>query len=378
MKKLLAAGALLCAVVPAGAQAPAWNAAAVRECDRACLVAIMDGYMNALFARDPKRVPPLAKDVRMTENTGQIDLGEGLLWRSRTEPTSFRIDVADPVSGQVARQARLHVQGRDTLVAVRLKVDRGEILEIEQLHAGNINPAALELLTTPRPLLAEDLPAARRPSRELLLRAANSYFDALEGDSGRIGAFADDCVRHENGYRTVNNPPPGGRMMPGPALPDPNTEQGKSQLAFSMLTCAQQIDTKIFAYMKHIRPRRVLILDEQRGLAGTFPIFVHDGTRRGAAPDAPPGMLQNLVTMETFAIRGGLIRHVEAFPFVTLPYGLGNGWTPMPADSGKMVAQFPDMVAPDTSATAALCRWELLVTPGTARDDKRVPARHSC
>jgi len=38
-------------------------------------------------------------------------------------------------------------------------------------------------------------------------------------------------------------------------------------------------------------------------------------------------MLQNLVTMETFSVRGGLIHHVEAAPFVTLPYGLGNGWT---------------------------------------------------
>jgi hypothetical protein len=47
-----------------------------------------------------------------------------------------------------------------------------------------------------------------------------------------------------------------------------------------------------------------------------------------AAPDAPPGMLQNLVTMETFSVRGGLIHHVEAAPFVTIPYGLGNGWTP--------------------------------------------------
>jgi hypothetical protein len=43
-------------------------------------------------------------------------------------------------------------------------------------------------------------------------------------------------------------------------------------------------------------------------------------------------MLQNLVTMETFSVRGGLIHHVEAAPFVTLPYGLGNGWTP---DSGR-------------------------------------------
>jgi hypothetical protein len=95
-----------------------------------------------------------------------------------------------------------------------------------------------------------------------MFRVANSYFDALEGDSGKVGAFADDCVRHENGYRTVNNPPPGGRMMPGPQLPDPNTEPGKSQLAFSMLTCAQQVDSKILS-----------------------------------------GMLQNLVTMETFSVR---------------------------------------------------------------------------
>lgn len=51
-----------------------------------------------------------------------------------------------------------------------------------------------------------------------MIRAANSYFDALEGDNGKIGAFADDCVRHENGDQTVNNPQPGGRMMPGPNL----------------------------------------------------------------------------------------------------------------------------------------------------------------
>ena len=310
------------------AQEPEWNPAAIRECDRACLVGIMDGYMNAIFKHDPKQVPPLALDVRMTENTGQIDVGEGVLWRSNVEPTSFRIYVADPVAQQVALQTRLKVQGRDTLAVIRLKIDRGKILEIEQLQAGNVAPQALELLTTPRTILTEDLPANERVPREAMYRAANSYFDALEGDSGKIGAFAKDCVRHEQGYRTVNNPPPGGRMMPGPALPDPNTEQGRSQLKFSMLTCAEQIDTKIFAYMKHIRPRRALIIDEQKGLVGTFPLFVHDGTRRGAPPDAPPGMLQNLVTMETFSVRGGLIHHVEVFPFVTLPYGLGNGWTP--------------------------------------------------
>ncbi len=329
MKKFVMIGfMLLCITAPLLAQESEWNPANIKECDRSCLVNIIDGYMNAIFKHDPKAAPPLAKDVRMTENTGQIDVGEGVLWRSKVEPTSFKIYIADPVQGQVAIQTRLKVQGRDTLVAVRLKVDRGRILEIEQLQAGNINEAAITLLTTPRPALVNDVPANQRTPREVLLRAANSYFDALEGDNGKIAAFARDCVRHENGYQTVNNPPPGGRMMPGPALPNPNTEQGRSQLAFSMLTCTEQIDSKTFAYMKHIRPRRTLIIDEQKGLVGTFPLFVHDGTRRGAPADAPPGMLQNLVTMETFGIRGGMIHEVEVFPFVTLPYGLGNGWTP--------------------------------------------------
>ncbi len=309
------------------AETPVWDPANVQPCDRQCLVDIMDGYMNAIYRHDPEVLPPLSTDVRMTENTGQMDVGEGVLWRFKTEPTSFKIYVADPVSGQVALQARLKVGGQDALVAVRLKVDRGEIQEIEHLYDRNIDAAAIPLLTTPVPVLTEDIPPDKRASRDLLFWAANTYFDALEGDSGKIGAFSDKCVRHENGYQTVNNPPPGGRMMPAPFIPTADTERGREMLRFSMLTCAEQIDTKIFAYMKHIRPRRALIIDEQKGLVGTFPLFVHDGIVRGGAPDAPPGMLQNLVTMETFGIRDGLIHHVEAFPFVTLPYGLGNGWT---------------------------------------------------
>ena len=334
MKKLLAGACMIAFMIvgTSSAQEPEWNPANVKECNRTCLVGIIDGYMNAIFQHNPTAVPALAKDVRMTENTARVDVGEGVLWRSRVEPTSFKIYIADPVFGQVAIQTRLKIQGRDALVAVRLKVDRGKIQEIEQLYDRNVNEAAIPLLTTPRPTLIKDVPADQRRSREYTIWAANSYFDALEGDNGKIAAFAEDCVRHEQGYQTVHNPAPGGRARPGPGLPNPDTPQGKSDLAFSMLTCTQQVDSKIFAYMKHIRPRRALIVDEQKGLVATFPLFVHDGTRRGAPADAPPGMIQNLVTMETFGIRGGLIHEVEVFPFVTVPYGWGNGWT---MDSGR-------------------------------------------
>lgn len=209
---LSAMGALVllgASVFPAMASEPEWGPSRVKDCDRQCLIGFMDGYKDAIYKHDPKAVPPLAIDVRMTENTGHMEVGEGVLWRSKVEPTAFKIFLADPVTGQVALQARLTILGRSALVAVRLKVDRGHITEIEQLYDRNINDAAIPLLTTPRPGLVTDMPASERESRDVLYYAANSYFDALEGDDGKIAAFADDCVRHENGYQTVNNPPPG-------------------------------------------------------------------------------------------------------------------------------------------------------------------------
>lgn len=196
MNKTVLPGVL---ALPIMAAEPAWNQAAIKECDRVCLVDFMNRYMDAIYKHSPKLVPTLAPDVRMAENTGQMDVGEGMLWRSKVEPTTFNLYAADPVAGQVGLQARVKIQGVDNLIAVRLKIDRGQILEIEQLWAGNINEAAIPLLTTPRATLMTDIPPPERLSREVLLRAANSYFDALEGDDGSIGAFADDCI----GTKTV-------------------------------------------------------------------------------------------------------------------------------------------------------------------------------
>ena len=58
-----------------------------------------------------------------------MDIGEGVLWRMKVEPTTFNLYVADRVEGQVSLQARLKIQRPDALVAIRLKIDRGQILE---------------------------------------------------------------------------------------------------------------------------------------------------------------------------------------------------------------------------------------------------------
>jgi hypothetical protein len=66
--------------------------------------------------------------------------------------------------------------------------------------------------------------------------------------------------------------------------------------------------------MKHIRPRQAILLPQQKGVATIFCLFVHDGTRRGAKPDDPPGMLMNAMIVESFGVRGGKIHEVEAMP----------------------------------------------------------------
>ena len=202
-----------CNMVSAFGQEPAWDASKIKSCDRTCLTTVIDRYVESFVRKDRSSVP-VAPEHRFTENTAQLDVGEGFLWKAKVDPTAFKIYVADPIAGQVALQTVLNIEDRPALVAIRLKVERGRILEIEHLIDRNVAPQAMELLRTPRPGLLNDIPASERSSREVMIAAANSYFDALEGDSGKIGAFADDCVRHENGYQTVNNKMPG-RAAPG-------------------------------------------------------------------------------------------------------------------------------------------------------------------
>jgi hypothetical protein len=88
-----------------------------------------------------------------------MDVGEGMLWRSKVESTSFKIYIADPVTGQVALQARLLIQGRSALVSVRLKVDRGKISQIEQLYDRNINDAGHPAVDHPSSWPGDGYPA---------------------------------------------------------------------------------------------------------------------------------------------------------------------------------------------------------------------------
>jgi hypothetical protein len=69
------------------------------DCDRACLEGLVDQYLAAVVAHDPKRLP-LSADVRYTENDQVMAVGDGF-WGTATAIGGYRQIVADPVTGQV-------------------------------------------------------------------------------------------------------------------------------------------------------------------------------------------------------------------------------------------------------------------------------------
>ena len=95
---------------------------AVEKCDRACLRGFLDVYLEALIARDHSRLP-VSKDVRCTENTVEVKLGEREIsprffdWAPVIRSPAFSIDgsrvfFAACALGDVGDSKRFEVLGQ--------------------------------------------------------------------------------------------------------------------------------------------------------------------------------------------------------------------------------------------------------------------------
>src|SRR5688572_4189155 len=84
---------LLALAAIVGALSLTANSASAASCDRACMTALLTQYADALVANDPTLLP-LAENVRFTENSNQLKLGEGL-WPTVTGKAGFRQDYLD-------------------------------------------------------------------------------------------------------------------------------------------------------------------------------------------------------------------------------------------------------------------------------------------
>jgi hypothetical protein len=271
---------------------------------------------------------PLSKGVRFTENTAEIPIGDGLWVGASEAPTTFKIYAVDPSSRQVGFYGVMKERNRPLIIALRLKVIGGEITEIEHVLARNLRPDRMQNLITPREALLADVSANERTSREGMIDAANSYFEAIEHGKGSIAPFAEDCERHENGGQTTHNKTP----VPWPVpLGSPEADRGMALIG--TLSCTAQVDSQVLSFITRLWPRRLTIVDEQKGLVFSFPMFQHRGGSGTIKIVGVPGVdslplgggTSNLQAGEIFKIRGGKIHEIEAMG-VGLPYGTKSGW----------------------------------------------------
>jgi hypothetical protein len=140
---------------------------------------------------DPSGLP-LSRGVRFTENTAEIKVGDGLWVGASEAPTTFKIYAVDPATSQVAFYGVMKELDKPLIIALRLKVIRGEITEIEHVLARNMRPDRMQNLITPRPALLADVSDSDKTSREEMLSAADSYFEAIEHGQGSLAPFAED------------------------------------------------------------------------------------------------------------------------------------------------------------------------------------------
>jgi len=317
---------------------------AAPTCDRQCLVSLMQNYLAALVKHDPKAVP-FDQEVKFTENTANIPVGYGLWETASGGPTDFQVYAADPVTQQVACLVVMK-ENSDVpiLLGVRLALRRGKISEAEHHVVRDDVKYAMPNLQKPRPGLVEDLAPADRTPRDRMLDIGLSYYDALTGEDGTLAPFAEECERRENGSTSV------GGKRPAPKSAAPITTEAKPQfppqgpvdpemaklgraLAVAPNTCEAQISAGVWAYISEIRNRRLLVIDEQKGLAVGFSNFYHDSRLKTMKLNGIQGVdsvpsyqgLFNMPAIHFFKIKNGKIYDIEATGLV-LPYGTKSGW----------------------------------------------------
>jgi hypothetical protein len=291
------------------------------------MTGLVDRYLAAMVKHDPSGLP-LAKGVRYTENTAEIQVGEGLWVGASEAPTTFKIYAVDLASSQVAFYGVMKEWDKPLIIAMRLKVIGGKITEIEHVLARNMRPDRMQNLVTARPGLLADINDNEKTPRQVMIDAADSYFEAIEHGKGSIAPFAEDCERHENGGQTTHNKTP----VPWPVdLGSPKANQDMAVIG--TLSCTAQIDSQVLSFITRLWPRRLTVVDEQKGLVFSFPMFQHRGGVRSIKIQGVPGVdvipmgggTSNLQAGEIFKIRSGKIHEIEAMG-TSLPYGTKSGW----------------------------------------------------
>lgn len=301
--------------LPAKAEDPA---AMKARCDKACLLATGDAFMTALAAQKPASVP-WASVVKFTENGVAIPVGEGI-WGSIRGKSEAALRIADEAAGTYAWYGLIYDHDAPAYAGVRITLRGNRVSEAEVIVARERNPGPWadpkQFRIDPR--FTAVLGAGERASRRQLIAAAQGYAASVERNDGTLRTrFAPGCERAENG-QVVSR----GEVGSIGLVKSPGTyAQG----------CEAQLKLGLYRPVDRVRGRRVLAVDEERGLVMMASVAdfnlaqrqytLTDGRRVESA--AYHAMSREL--FEVYKVSGGRIEAVEAVS-VDQPYGMPVAW----------------------------------------------------
>jgi hypothetical protein len=295
------------------------------DCNRACLEGVIDQYLKAVVAHDPKMLP-LSEDVRFTENGQQVPLGDGF-WKTAQGIGNYRHIFADPEFGQVAVMATMREANTNILMSVRLRIELGRITEIEAVYfkpggGGPNNIDAVDKSGKAEDIWFKTIPPAQRLPRQQMISIADAYFTSVQKNDGKgihgtgTYPFTNDCHRIENGSPTTNVPPP------------PNAKPGIN--LFSM-DCLAQFKMGLYYVVQNIHSRRYPLVDQERGVVWAHSVFDQGTVNSGVLSDGTKHSYQgfnrpsSILVTEAFLIENAKIRRVEMIgPSAT--YHLQPAW----------------------------------------------------
>jgi hypothetical protein len=305
--------------LPAPPAEPEDPATLKQRCDKACLLQLGDGFMTALAKQQPASVP-WARNVRFTENGVGIQVGEGI-WGSIRGKSDVALRVADPVSGTYSWYGLIHDHDAPAWAGVRLKTIGNRIGEVEVIVARERNPGPWG---DPKRFAVDArfeavVPAGQRSSRKQLIAAAQGYADTVQRNDGTLHTrFEPGCNRTENGVVVSQGEVGSIGLVKAPG----QYAQG----------CEAQLKLGLYRPVDRLRGRRVLGVDEERGLVilasvADFGLAQRQYTLtdgRKVESDRFHAMSREL--FEVYKVVGGRIQAVEAIS-VDQPYGMPVAWS---------------------------------------------------
>jgi hypothetical protein len=266
--------------------------AAGNACDRECLRGFITQYLDALIAHDPKALPT-AVNVKFTEDTKTMQLGEGL-WKGATKIRPYRQDFLDVRDGVAASHVIVEENGMPVMLALRLKVADRKLTEIETMVVRSREEGAIfniNNLTTARAAMNLVPEASQRLSRAEAIRIAEFYPLGLKvgGTFDAVNApFAPNAYRVENGA----------------TMAGPGARAGSENIRTQRIIAHPDVTYRIAA------------VDEELGIVLMRLDF-------GDTNSYGPG--NALTVFEAFKVYGGQIHAVEAFMEI-MPRNTPSGW----------------------------------------------------